>query len=285
MPWHILPRKSADRRRVAAARPPVLRPDHRAATFPIQNKGVGDAQMFAYSLLGTGTDRPGGGRGEQAPTPDLRAVGTNTFVAPAGFCTAGTNFIWEFAFNMFERQANPQGTWYEVDLDMNNDGITDFFVYTRDVSGDHDADGRSRGDRGVQRRDRHAVAALQLLLRGARDQLVHSRHARLRQRPGSQLADIGRPMVADFRVTSWYWGTPESHLGPYLITPLGEEFTASVPGDVVSYGQKTSGTVQQWDPFPGLTPYTGLMLITNSAFSATNNGGSTGASEAILLQR
>jgi minor extracellular serine protease Vpr len=285
MPWHILPRKSAD---VSAWLPTQhlhVDPTTGTGTFPILNKGVGDAQVFAYATLGQGHDRPAGARGEQAPTPDIRAVGTNTFLAPAGFCTADTNFIWEFAFSTFERPANPQGIWYEVDIDTNNDGNTDFFVYTRDVSGDTTlSDGRvatavfntATGTTLLRSNFffmEHATNSSTLVMRICGSDL------------GLGLADIGRPMVADFRVTSWYWGTPESHLGPFLITPLGEEFTASVPGDVVSYQQKTNGNVQQWDPFPGLSPYTGLMLITNSAFSATNNGGSTGASEAILLQR
>jgi hypothetical protein len=284
IPWHILPRKASN---VVRKNPnkPLQFDANGVAAVSLENKGVGDAQVFAYATLGQGHDRPAGARGEQAPTPDIRAVGTNTFLAPAGFCTADTNFIWEFAFSTFERPANPQGIWYEVDIDTNNDGNTDFFVYTRDVSGDTTlSDGRvatavfntATGTTLLRSNFffmEHATNSSTLVMRICGSDL------------GLGLADIGRPMVADFRVTSWYWGTPESHLGPFLITPLGEEFTASVPGDVVSYQQKTNGNVQQWDPFPGLSPYTGLMLITNSAFSATNNGGSTGASEAILLQR
>lgn len=285
MPWHILPRKSAD---VSAWLPTNhlhTDPTTGAGTFPIQNKGVGDAQVFAYATLGEGHDRPAGARGEQAPTPDIRAVATNTFVAPAGFCTAGANFIWEFAFSTHERPANPQGIWYEVDIDTNNDGFTDFFVYTRDVSGNTTlSDGRvatavfntTTGTTLLRSNFffmEHATNSSTLVMRVCGSDL------------GLGLADVGRPMVADFRVTSWYWGTPESHLGPYLVTPFGEEFTGNVAGDVVAYQQKTTGNVQQWDAFPGLSPYTGLMLITNSAFSATNNGGSTQAGEAILLQR
>lgn len=285
MPWHILPRKSAD---VSAWLPTShlkIDPTTGAGTFPIKNKGVGDAQVFAYATLGQGTDRPAGGRGEQSPTLDIRAVATNTFVAPAGFCTTGANFIWEFAFNTYERPANPQGTWYEVDIDTNNDGFTDYFVYTRDVSGDTTlTDGRvatavyNTATGALLLRSNfffteHATNSSTLVMRVCGSDL------------GLGLADVGRPMVADFRVTSWYWGMPESHLGPYLITPFGEEFTGNVPGDVVGYNVSTNGNVQKWDAFPGMSPYTGLMLITNSAFSATNNGGSTQAGEAILLPR
>ncbi|HTU67116.1 MAG TPA: S8 family serine peptidase [Steroidobacteraceae bacterium] len=286
MPWHILPRKSAD---VVAKLPTghlVTDPTTGAGTVDVTNNGVGDAQVFSYATLGTGAARPPGGRGEQSPTPDIKAVGTNTFIVGPGFCTAtGNQFVWEFAFQTHERPANPQGIWYEVDLDTNHDGLTDFFVYTRDVSGDTTVtDGRiataiynTRTGALALRSNfffmEHATNSSTLIMRVCGSDL------------GLGLADIGKPMTADFRVSSWYWGTPESHLGPYTISPLGEEFTASVAGDTLAYKQKGTLNVQQWDPFPGLSPYTGLMMINNSAFSDTNNGGATAASEAILLPR
>jgi minor extracellular serine protease Vpr len=286
MPWHILPRKSAD---VVAKPPgghlPPVDPLVGVGSVPLENKGVGDAQTFAYSMLATGTDRPAGGRGEQAPTPDIRAVAVNTFLTPAGFCGPNANFLWEFAFNTFERPANPQGQWYEVDLDVNNDGNTDFFVYTRDVSGDTTlTDGRM------------ATAVFNtatgtLLLRSSFFFMEHATNSStlVMRVCGSDLgltqAAIGQPMVADFRVTSWYWGTPESHVGPFLITPFGEEYTAAVPGDVLTYKQKADLAFTQWPLFPGTQPHAGIMLINNSAFSSTNNGGATASSEATLLPR
>lgn len=284
MPWHILPRKSAD---VVAKLPTghlVIDPTTFTGTVDLENKGVGDAQTFAYATLGTGVARPGGGRGEQSPTPDIKAVATNTFPV-SDFCTAGTNFIWEFAFQTYERPANPQGIWYEVDIDTNNDGTTDFFVYTRDVSGDTTVtDGRvgtavyntATGALALRANSffmEHATNSSTLIMRVCGSDL------------GLGIADIGKPMVADFRVASWYWGTPESHLGPYLITPFGEEFTANVAGDSLAYKQKGPLNVTQWEAFPGVSPYTGLLLINNSAFSETNNGGATAASEGILLPR
>jgi hypothetical protein len=102
---------------------------------------------------------------------------------------------------------------------------------------------------------------------------------------GMTLADIGRPVTADFRAISWYWGTPQSHLGPFRIAPGGEEFTAEVPGALLAYKQKGTLAVRQWGLFPGTDPHAGVLLINNSAFSATNNGGATAASEAILLPK
>jgi minor extracellular serine protease Vpr len=280
MPWHILPRKSAE----------VTAPDVKlvftAPAFtmavPLTNSGVGNAQIYAYSMLATGTDRPGGGAGQQTPNPDLRAVATNTVIVPAGVCGATQNFVWEFAFNMHERKANPAGTWHEVDLDVNNDGTTDFFVINQDVGGVTQlSDGRqvtavinAATNVGTLRfLAEHATNTANVILRVCGSDL------------GLTMASIGQPMVADFRATSWYFGGDESHLGPFLITPLGEEFTASVPGDLI--GPMSSGTltVQEWGLFPGTDSYEGVLLINNSDFGANARGGATAATEATLLFR
>jgi hypothetical protein len=285
MPWHILPRKSADVRAALPGGHLSLDPTTGAGTVAIENKGVGLAQSFAYSMLGTGTARPPGARGAQSPTYDLHAVGINSFGVPAGSCAATANFVWEFAFNTFERPAMPIGLWYEVDLDIDPAAAngTDFFVYTRDVSGDTTlTDGRqataifnAHTGRLVLRSNsfwmEHATNSSTLVTRVCGSDL------------GLTLADAGRPMIADFRLTSWYWQQPESHLGPFNVSPGGEEITGSLP--MLTYKQKGTLDVQQWGLLPGLTPNAGLMVINNSALSDTNNGGATAASEAILLPR
>jgi subtilisin family serine protease len=283
MPWHILPRKSAD---VVAKLPSghlPIDPATGVAMVPVENKGVGVAQSFAYSLLGTGTARPPGDRGAQAPTPDLRAVAVNSFAVGAGSCAATENFIWEFAFNTFERPAMPIGLWYEVDLDVDGVPGADYFVYTRDVSGDTTiTDGRQA----TAVFNAHTGA---LLLRSNYFFMEHATNSStLVMRVcgsdlGLTLADVGRPMTAEFRLTSWYWQQPESFLGPFKITPGGEEFAGSVP--MLGYKEKGSLSVQQFGLFTGTSPHAGVMLINNSALSATNNGGATAASEAILLLR
>jgi hypothetical protein len=285
MPWHILPRKSAD---VVAKLPGGhlrIDPATGTAAVSVENKGVGDAQMFAYSMLGTGTDRPRGAHGEQSPTPDIRAVGVNTFGVPAGFCAATANFIWEFAFDMFERPTMPIGIWHEVDLDVNGDGFDDFQIYTRDVSGDFGlTDGR-------QATAVYDVNAGTVLLRSNFFFMEHATNSStLVTRVcgsdlGMTLADVGKPVTADFRAISWYWDTPQSHLGPFKIAPGGEEFRASVAGDMLAYKQKGTLAVQQNGLYPGTDAHAGILLINNSAFSATNNGGATAASEAILLPK
>jgi hypothetical protein len=236
-------------------------------------------------MLGTGTDRPPGPRGGQSPTPDIRAVGVNTFGVGAGSCAATANFIWEFAFNMFERPTMPIGTWYEVDLDVNGDGLDDFQIYTRDVSGDLALDD------GRQATAVYDVNAGTVRLRADSFFMEHATNSStLITRVcgsdlGMTLADIGKPVTADFRAISWYWGTPQSHLGPFKIAPGGEEFYAGIPGAVLGYKQKGTLTVEQAGLYPGTDPHAGVLLINNSALSPTNNGGATAASEAILLPR
>ncbi len=123
MPWHILPRKSADVKAILpGGKLPAVDPATGLGTVALQNKGVGDAQIFAYSVLGTGPDTPRGAPGEGQPNPTIRVAAVNTFLTPAGqICSVNPNFVWEFVFNMYERKASPVGTIHEVDLNV--DGI------------------------------------------------------------------------------------------------------------------------------------------------------------------
>jgi hypothetical protein len=102
---------------------------------------------------------------------------------------------------------------------------------------------------------------------------------------GLTINHVGLPMVADFRATSWYFGGDESHLGPFMITPFGEEFTGAVSGDLLPAGQSGTLVVQQWGMFPGTSSHEGLLLINNSDLGAANRGGATAATEALILPR
>jgi len=281
MPWHILPRKSSDLQvKIGYGKPMPIDPLTGVGQIQVVNKGVGDAQVIAYSMLGRGDDREGGEHGEGLPNPDMRAVGVNTFAVGAGTCGASANFIWAFAFNMYERKASPVGTIHEVDIDTTGDGVADYAVINQDVSGVTTlTDGRQ-------------VTAVINLATGAsiaRFGVEHSTNStNLVQYVcgsdlGLTLADAGRPMQADFLAYSWYFGGAESHLGPFMIAPGGEEYAGSVPGDVVSYGQTSTLNVQQFGLYPGTSKHAGLMLINDSDFGAANRGGATAATEAVLL--
>ena len=93
--WHVLPRKDARVQPTTAALVPGAFPQ----VIGLNNTGVGTAQNDAYALLAVSPNQPQGGLGAQSPTPDIRAVGINTFPVPAGFCSASASFIWAFAVN------------------------------------------------------------------------------------------------------------------------------------------------------------------------------------------
>jgi len=285
MPWHILPRKSADvKATLPGGKLPAVNPATGIGTVALQNKGVGDAQIFAYSVLGTGPDTPRGAPGEGQPNPTIRVAAVNTFLTEAGeVCSAAPNFVWEFVFNMYERKTSPAGTVHEVDIDMNGDGRIDLLVRNQDLTGVTSiTDGRQFtaafnliNGTGVARFPvEHATNTSNVILRVCGNDL------------GLTRAAIGLPMTADYYAYNWYFGGDiESHLGPFKITPYGEEYTGVVPGNVLTYNQSGNLTFGQWPLFPGTDAHKGVILINNSDFGPASRGGATAATEGLLLPR
>ena len=285
MPWHILPRKSADLvAKLPGGHLPPVDPLSGVGFVKLENKGVGDAQIFGYSMLGTGPDTPRGDRGDQSPNPTIRVAAVNTFLTPAGaVCSLNANFVWEFVFNMYERKASPVGTIHEVDIDVNNDGFYDFFVINQDLGGVTAlSDGRqvtavinaATGTSIARFFVEHATNSSNVILRVCGNDL------------GLTQASIGTPMTVDYFAYSWYFGGDvTSHLGPFKVTPFGEEYTAVLPGDLLAWKQKGDLAFTQWPLFGGTDPHTGVILINNSDFGPANTGGATKATEATLLPR
>jgi hypothetical protein len=91
-------------------------------------------------------------------------------------------------------------------------------------------------------------------------------------------------MSANFFAFNWYFGnSPESQLGPFRLTPGGEEYRAAVPGDLLTYKQTANLTFQKF-ALPGtLDSHQGILLVTNSDFGPESNGGATAATESVLL--
>jgi subtilisin family serine protease len=282
MPWHILPRKSADvKATLAGGKLPA--PVAGVGTVPLKNSGVGDAQIFAYSVLGTGPDTPRGAPGTGQPNPTMRVAAVNTFLTPAGqVCSVNANFVWEFVFNMYERKATPVGTIHEVDIDVNGDGVDDFAVINQDVSGITTiTDGRqvtsvinlATGASVARFFVEHATNTSNVILRACGSDM------------GLTQSAIGVPMTANYLSYSWYFGGETSHLGPFKVTPYGEEYTATVPGDVLTFNQSANLTFNQWALAPGTDAHKGILLINNSDFGAASRGGATAATEGLLLPR
>ena len=275
--WHVLPRKAAR-----------VTPDTTAlvpGSFPqvigLDNTGAGTAQNDAYALLATSPRLAVGGRGEQSPTPDIRAVGINTFPVPAGFCSGNASFLWAFSINTWERQQHLLPVSHQVYLDTNRDGIDDYVVLNRDASGlTTIADGRQ-------------VAWAVNLSTGSASAFFFAEHSTNTGNTvlyvcAEQIGLSGADLLAtnvdmDVFAQDFYFGGPSDLVEGLTVTPLGERFYG-VPSDVAGNTYDPAGlSVYDFGAFPGNSPELGLMLITNGDRGPGARGGATKDTEALLF--
>jgi len=276
--WHVLPRKAA---RVSPSTT-VLTPGAFPQVIGLDNTGVGTAQNDVYALLAVSPNQPQGGQGAQSPTPDIRAVGINTFPVPAGFCSANESFIWAFAVNTWERQEHLLPVSHQVYLDTDRDGTADYVVLNRDLSGlGTITDGRQ-------------VTWVVNLSTGAASAFFFAEHSMNTGNTvllicGEQVGLTGTDMAAtqvDMEVVAqdFYYGGPGDLVTGLTVTPLGERFVGA-PNDVPGKTNDPAGlSVYDLGPFPDNSPELGLMLITNGDRGADNRGGATQATEALLFR-
>jgi subtilisin family serine protease len=277
LPWHVLPRKAAN----VAPSTTALVPGSFPQTIGLANSGAGTAQNDAYALLATSPRLTVGGRGQGAPTPDIRAVGINTFPVPAGFCSANPSFIWAFAVNTWERQQHLLPVSHQIELDTNRDGTVDYVVLNRDASGPGTiSDGRQ-------------LAWVLNVATGSLSAFFFAEHSTntgntvlliCGEQIGMNAANLlTTPVNMSVIAQDFYYGGPGDTVTGLTVTPLGERFF----GDVVDVPGKTSNAsalnVYDFGAFPGNTPELGLLLITNGDRGAGNRGGATQASEALLF--
>jgi hypothetical protein len=170
-----------------------------------------------------------------------------------------------------------------VDIDTTGDGRPDYAVVSQDLGGFTAlTDGRQ-------------VAMAYNLTTGAGTAFFFVEHATnssnvILRVCGNQLglnrASIGLPMNAEYFAQSWYFAQEDfSALGPFRLTPFGEEFTATVPGDLLTWKQKADLTFTQWPLFANTDPHAGILLVNNSDFGAANRGGATKATEGLILPK
>lgn len=275
--WHVLPRKSA---RVVPDTTTL-----QAGAFPqvigLKNTGVGTAQVDAYALLAVSDNQPEGGLGQQSPTPDIRAVGINTFPVPAGFCSANSSFLWVFAINTWEPQQHLLPVSHQVYLDTNQDGTDDFVVLNRDFSGlGTITDGRQlawvlnlkTGSSSAFFFAEHGTNTGNTALTICAEQIGMNASALLSQ-------EVNMAVLAQ----DFYYGGPSDLIEGLTVTPLGERFY----GDAVDVAGNTYDAaglaVYDYGQFPGNSPDLGLLLFTNGDRGAGNRGGATLGTEALLL--
>jgi subtilisin family serine protease len=279
IPWHVLPRKAA--KVVPSAT--TLSFAGGTATVGFNNAGIGTAQNDAYSLLATSPNIPEGSLGGQAPTPDLRAVGINTFPVPAGFCsaTAPAQFIWAFSINTWERQEHLLPVSHQVILDTNQDGTADYIVLNRDASGlGTITDGRQ-------------VTWVVNLATNQAAALFTAEHSMntgntvlyiCAQQIGMGAADMLTNTV-DMEVFAqdFYYGGPGDEVTGLTVTPLGERYFGQ-PDDVPGNTNDATGMlVTDFGPFPGNTPELGVMVFGNGDRGTGLRGGATKDTEALLF--
>lgn len=291
MPWHVLPRKAADVKTKGKGKATKadgeLKPDQTikfkdgVADLDIDNKGIGIAQNDFYSLVAYNGDLPEGQRGEQSPTPDIRAVGVHTMPVSAGFCSGNESFVWSFAINTWERQQHLLPVSFIVYLDTNQDDIDDYVIVNRDASGlGTISDGRQ-------------VTWVQDSASGAANAFFFAEHATntsntvLRicaEQVGLTAADMRNTNVdVTVEAQDFYYGGPGDRVEGITITPLGEQYSVPAPVDVPGR-QKATVEVLDSGPFPGNTPEQGLLLFTNGDRGAGAYGGATEASEAMIIE-
>jgi minor extracellular serine protease Vpr len=275
--WHVLPRKAA---RVVADTTDLV-PGAFPQVIGLDNTGVGTAQNDAYALLAVSPNLPEGGYGQQMPTPDIRAVGINTYPVPAGFCSGSPSFLWAFAINTWERQEHLLPVSHQVWLDTNQDGIDDYVILNRDLS-----------SLGTITDGRQVTYALNLAT-GTASIFFFAEHAMntgntvlliCGEQIGMNAANLLATNVNMYVIAQdFYYGGPGDMVEGLTVTPLGEQFYGE-PSDVPGKTYDPAGlAVYDFGPFPGNTPELGLLLFTNGDRGAGNRGGATQDTEALLF--
>jgi subtilisin family serine protease len=279
--WHVLPRKAAD----VVPYTMEITPGAFPQEIGLDNQGAGTAQNDAYALLAISPDQAEGERGEQSPTPDIRAVGINTFPVPAGYCSGNSSFVWAFAVNTWERQSHVLPVSFIIDLDTNQDGEVDATVLNRDASAA--APGFNQIGDGRQ------LAWVLNYNTNSASAYFYAEHATNTGNTvlyicGEQIGLTGTDLLSthvDMSVFAqdFYYGGPGDLVDGLTVTPLGERFYGA-PNDVAGFTDDPAGlSVYDFGLFPGNTPELGLMLLTNGDRGSGARGGATADTEALLF--
>ena len=269
VPWHIVPRKSADVRGRK-----TFRIKDGTAEIDLTNRGVGPANNDAYTLVAISNNIPSGPAGGQAPTPDLKAVGVRTTPVPAGFCSGDESFLLEVAFQSWEPQTNLLPVIFAATLDLDGDGTDDIELVNLDFGTftGGGLDGRSlsvatdlaAGTDSAFFFTTHATNTTNTVITFCAEQL------------GLTPEDLGSEITATFSANDFYFGGPGDELEPVTFT-LGGGLSATVD-DIEAGG---TGTMTVTDN--GGTGGTGILLFTNGDRGAGNRGGATPATEGQIF--
>jgi minor extracellular serine protease Vpr len=279
--WHVLPRKAA---RLLAGRSVQKASASPGGTHTllnsmvVNNSGVGMAQNEAYSLLALSPRLPSGGRGEGAPTPDLRAVGFRTFDVPGGFCSDSPSYVVALAVNTWERQthANWPGI-YGFYLDADQDGSDDYLVFNSDAGLETGAfQGQNvtwvldaaTGDLSSHFFTEHAMNTANTVLYLCAEQI------------GSPLPlqEIDAFVLA----VDAYFGGPGDSIPDVTFAPFGDALAPPSPPDVPAGGSDVMGSAGFTEDSASPREK-GLLVFTNSDRGPSSRGGATADTEALIF--
>jgi minor extracellular serine protease Vpr len=280
--WHVLPRKAAN-----VVGRTHLNFDGGLDVVDLTNNGVGTAQNDAYSLLGLSPNLPEGGRGQQSPVIDLRAVGVNTFPVPANFCSAEPSFIWAFSVNTWERQTLsvvPGYFWFDLDTDQ--DGTPDYAMFNWDLSSPLStiSDGRNVVWTAAYNEDATSLSGFDAYFFTEQSTVTGNTAFYIcGEQVGMNAEDLltTHVNVNVYAIDNYFTGDVTDSMGPFTITPYGERYYG-IPEDIPgkSYG---SMTVVDFGEFSGNTPELGVMLFTNGDRGSGVRGGATQDTETLLF--
>jgi hypothetical protein len=277
--WHVLPRKAAG---VSAQRTNLDFKDGFSDTIELTNSGVGTAQINTYSLIALSPDLPEGGRGQESPTPDIRAIGVQTIPVEAGFCSESPSYLLALAINSWERQthANSPGRYW-FDLDTNRDGTLDFGVFNGDLSLLGEIDGRNvtvvrdystYEDTAVFFTE-HAMNTKNTVLYVCAEQIgnppfFHTINA-------TAFADDIRFRGPGDRVEGLTFAPGSER---YLTTPISD-----IPGGGTGVMSVEDLAASKRLPYPTNSGALGVLMFTNAFRGSLKQGGATADTEAIIF--
>lgn len=125
VPWHILPRKAAEAGALLAQRS-----NWPGGIILLANAGLADSEFDVFALTGTSAKYPAAdlpAPGDNFAVVDIRAVGVRYLAA---------DDILQFAINTFGRRSHPvYPGGFEVDIDVDHDGVADYAVYNIEQGG------------------------------------------------------------------------------------------------------------------------------------------------------
>jgi minor extracellular serine protease Vpr len=277
--WHVLPRKAAE---VSAQRTNLDFSAGFSDTIELTNSGVGTAQINTYSLIALSPDLPRGGRGQESPTPDIRAIGVRTIPVEAGFCSENPSYVLAFAINSWERQTHANfPSYYWFDLDTNRDGTLDFAVFNYDWGNFSPTDGRN-------------VSWVRDYFTNEDTALFFTDHA---MNTGNTVLyvcaeQIGNvPLFQTINATAFAvgigFGGPGDQVERLTFAPGSERYLVTPIFDIPDGG---TGVMSVGDlaasnrfPFPTNSEELGVLMFTNVFRGSLRQGGATADTEAIIF--